>query len=80
MVVVSMKWMPPKAIGRKVCLHARGHYELLKDFKPKKCPYIWRREELKEAKDFMKVEDGCVHRNKYKSRCMKHKVKIPKVT
>ncbi len=35
-------------------------------------------EESKEIKDYMKVEDGSVHRKKYNGSCMKQWVKIPK--
>jgi len=76
MVVVNIRSMPPKAIGRK----ARGPFSLSKDPRPKRCPNIWNNEEAKEAKDFMKVEDGGVHYNKYNGYCMKQWIKIPKVT
>jgi hypothetical protein len=36
MVVVDMKPMPPKTIGRNVCLWARGLFGLSKDPKPKR--------------------------------------------
>jgi len=52
MVVVNMKSMAPKAIRKKVCLHAKNHYGLLKDYGPKRCLNIWRREKSKEVKDF----------------------------
>jgi hypothetical protein len=55
MVVVDMKSMLPKSIGREACLQARIHFGLLKNLGPK------RREESKEAKDSMKVENGSVH-------------------
>jgi hypothetical protein len=65
MVVVNMSLMPPKVIGRKTCLWAKSPYGLSKDHGPKRHPKIWRKEESKEAKDFMKVEEGGVHHKKY---------------
>jgi len=50
--------MSPKTIGRKACLQARIHFGLLKNLGPK------RREESKEAKESMKVENGSVHCNR----------------
>jgi hypothetical protein len=52
MVVVDMKSKAPKTIRKEVCLHAKGHYGLLKDYGPKMCLDTWRREESKEIKDF----------------------------
>jgi hypothetical protein len=40
MVVVNMSLMPPKAIGKEICLWARGIYGLLKDLGSKRCPNI----------------------------------------
>ncbi len=71
MVVVNMRPMLLKAIGRKACLWNRGPFWLLKDLEPKRHPNIWRRKELKEASDFMKVEDEGVHYNIYDAHCMK---------
>jgi hypothetical protein len=36
--------------------------------------------ESKEIKDFVRVEDGGVHRKKYNGHCTKQKIRIPKVT
>jgi hypothetical protein len=71
MVVVNMRPMLLKAIGRKACLWNRGPFWLLKDLEPKRRPNIWRRKELKEASDFMKVEDEGMHYNIYDGHCMK---------
>jgi len=71
MVIVSMKPMLPKVIGRKACLQAKGSSKLSKDPRPKRCPNTWRKEESKEVKDFMKVEDGGVHHNGYDGCCIK---------
>ncbi len=71
MGIISMRLMPPKTIGRKVCLQAKGLFGLSKDSRPKRCPNIWKREESKEVKDFMKVKNGSVHHNKYDGRCTK---------
>jgi len=71
MAVVGMKLMPPKAIGRKVCLQAKNLFRLLKNHGPKRRPSIERKEESKETKDFMKVEDGGVHNNRYQGHCTK---------
>ncbi len=53
-----MRLMSPKTIGREACLQSIIHFGLLKNLGPK------RREESKEAKDFMKVENGSVHCNR----------------
>ncbi len=44
MVDVDMNPMPPKFIGREVCLQVKGLYGLSKDLGPKKCVNIWKRE------------------------------------
>jgi hypothetical protein len=44
---------------------------LSKDLGPKKQPNIWRKEESKEVKDSMMVEEEGVHHKKYEGRCMK---------
>ncbi len=56
MVDVDMGPMPPKVIGKVVCLQTRGPSKPSKDPRPKRCPNIWRKEELKEIKDSVKVE------------------------
>ncbi len=70
---------PPKVIGREACLRTKGPSGLLKDLEPKRCPNIWRKEESKEIKDFVKVEDGGVHCKKYDGHCMKQQIKIQKL-
>jgi hypothetical protein len=45
MVVVNMRLMPLKAIGRKACLHAKNLFGLSKDIGPKRHPNTWKREE-----------------------------------
>jgi hypothetical protein len=36
--------------------------------------------ESKEIRDFMKMENGSMHRKRYDGRCMKQKIKILKAT
>ncbi len=73
-----MSPMPPKVIGKEPCLQVKGPFGLSKDPKPKRCPNTLWKEESKEIRDFLKVEDGGVHRNKYDGHCMKQRIKIPK--
>jgi hypothetical protein len=80
MVDVDMNPTPQKVIGRETYLQIRGPFELSKDPGPKRCLNIWRREESKEIKDFVKVEDGGVHHKKYDGHCTKQWVEIPKAT
>jgi hypothetical protein len=63
-MVVNMNLMSPKAIGRQVCLQARGLYGLSKDSTPKRHPNTRRKDESKEINVSMKVEGG-VHCSKY---------------
>jgi len=51
-----------------------------KDPRCKRHPNTWRKEESKEIKDSMKVEDGCVHHKKYNGCCTKQWVIIQKTT
>jgi hypothetical protein len=78
MVDVDMNSTPPKVIGRKAYLQAKGPYGLSKDPKPKRHPNILWREESKEIKDSMKVEDGGLHRKKYDGRSTKQQIRILK--
>jgi hypothetical protein len=71
MVAIGMSLMPPKVIRREVYLWVRGLFGLSKDLGPKGHPNISRREESKEVKDSMKVEEGGVHRKRYDGRCIK---------
>ncbi len=75
-----MKPMPPKVIRREACLQTKVPSGLLKDLGPKRCLNILWRGELKEMRDFMKVEDGGVHRKRYNGHCMKQKIRILKAT
>jgi hypothetical protein len=52
--------MSLRVIGREVCLRAKGLLRLSKDLGPKRCLNIERKDELKEVKDFMKMEEKCV--------------------
>lgn len=79
MVDVEMNLMPSKIIGRGNCLRAKGPFGLLKDLGPKRHPNSWRREDSKEIKNFVKVEDGGVHLKIYDGHCTKQRIKIPKV-
>jgi len=79
MVDVDMSLTPLKVIRRETCLWTRGPFGLSKDPRPKRCPNIWRTEESKEIKVFVKVEDGSVHHKKYDGHCVKQWIKIPKV-
>jgi hypothetical protein len=80
MAVISMKPMLPKIIQRKACSRAKGPSRLSKDPRPKRWPNTWRKEESKEIKNFMKVENGGVHCNEYNGCCTKQWIKIPKAT
>jgi len=71
MVDVDMSPMPPKVIGSHNCLWVISPSRLSKDLGPKRHPNIWRREESKEIKDFVKLEDGGMHRKRYDGHCMK---------
>jgi len=80
MVNADMNPTPPKVIKREACLQTKGLSGLSKDLGPKKRPKTLWREESKEIKHSMKVEDGGVHRKKYDGRCTKQWVRIPKTT
>jgi len=71
MVDVDMNPMPPKVIGKEVFLQTKGHSGLSKNLGSKRCPNILWREKSKEIKDFMKVENGGVHRKRYNGCYMK---------
>jgi hypothetical protein len=80
MVIINMNLTLPKVIKNKVCLWAKGPYGLSKDLGPKSRPNTWRKEESKEIRDSVKVEDGGVHCNRYDGRCTKQRGRIPKAT
>jgi hypothetical protein len=61
MVAIGMSPMPPKVIGRETYLWARGLSGLSKDLRPKRHLNILRKENSKEVRDFMKVEERGVH-------------------
>jgi hypothetical protein len=79
MVDVDMSSTPPKVIGREACLQTKSSSGLLKDLEPKRCLNIWKKEESKEIKDFVKVEDGGVYHKKYDGHYMKQQIKIQKL-
>jgi len=79
MVDVNMSSMPSKIIGKEARLGPRALSRLSKDYGLKRHPNNWRKEESKEIRDSVKVEDGSVYRKKYNGHCMKQ-VKIPKAT
>ncbi len=66
-----MSSMPPKVIGKEACLQTKCLFSLSKDPRPKRHPNILWKEESKETRDSMKVEDESVHHKKYDRRCMK---------
>ncbi len=66
-----MNSTPPKVIGKEAYLQAKRLSRLSKNPKPKRHPNILWKEESKEIKDFMKVENGGVHHKKYDGRCTK---------
>jgi hypothetical protein len=61
-------------LGKK--LQTKGPLGISKDPKPKRHPNILWREESKEIKDFMKVEDGGVHSRRYNGHCTKQHIRI----
>ncbi len=58
-----MNLTPPKIIGREACLQAKDLFRLSKDLGPKICLNILRKEDSKEIRDFVKVDDGGVNHN-----------------
>ncbi len=52
-----MSLTPLKVIEREACLQAKSLFGLLKDHGPKRCTNTLWKEESKEIKDSMKVED-----------------------
>jgi hypothetical protein len=77
MVDVDMNSMPLKVIGRDICLQTKSPSRLSNDHGPKGCPNTLWRDESKEIKDYMKVEDGGVHHKRYDEHYTKQ-VTIPK--
>ncbi len=71
MMDVNMNLTPLTVIGKEACLRTKGLSRLSKDLGPKRCPNTLWKEESKEIKDFMKVENGGVHRKKYNGCCTK---------
>jgi hypothetical protein len=80
MVDVNMNPMPPKVIGREICLRIKSPSRLSKYLGLKRHLNILWREESKEIKDFMKVENVGVHHKRYDGRCTKQRIRIPKAT
>ncbi len=66
---VNISLMPPRVIGREACLWAKGFSRPSRDPRPKRCPNTWKKEELKETKEFMKVGEVGVQRNRYNGCC-----------
>jgi len=71
MMDVDMSWMPLKIIGGEACLWAKGPSKLSKDPGPKRGPNTLWKNESKDIKDSMKVENGGVHHKKYNGHCTK---------
>ncbi len=69
---------PLKVIGKEACLQAKSFFMLSKYLKSKRRPNILWKEESKEIKVSMKVEDGGVYHKKYDGRCTKQRIRIPK--
>jgi len=78
MVDVDMNPPPPKVIRREACLRTKSLSRLSKDLGPKRRPNILWKEESKEIKDSLKVENGSVHCKRYDGHYTKQKIKIPK--
>jgi len=76
MVDVNMNPTPPKVIRRESCLRTKNPSRLSKDFGPKRCPNTLWKEESKEIKDSLKVENGGVHHKRYDGHCTKKKLKF----
>jgi hypothetical protein len=55
----------------KTCLWARGLFGLSKDLGPKRHLNIWRKDESKKKRAFMKMKEGGVHHKKHDGHCMK---------
>jgi hypothetical protein len=51
-------------LGKKACLWVRGPFELSKNLGPTRWPNTRKRDESKEIRVSMKVEEGGVHRKK----------------
>jgi hypothetical protein len=80
MVDVDMNLTPLKIIEREICLQTKGLFGLSKDLESKKHLNTLWREESKEIRDSMKVEDGGVHCKKYNGHYTKQRIIIPKAT
>jgi hypothetical protein len=71
MMDVDMSSTPLKIIRREACLWTKGPSRLSKDPEPKRGPNTLWKDESKDIKNFMKVENGGVHYKKYNGRCTK---------
>jgi hypothetical protein len=80
MVNVDMNPTSSKIIGKEVCLRSKGLFGLSRDLGPERCPKTLWKEESKEIINFMKVENGGVHHERYNGHCKKQQVIIPKTT
>jgi hypothetical protein len=75
-----MNLMSPNVIRKEACSWAKGPSRLSKDPKPKRHPNTWIKDESKEVRDFMEMEEKGIHRKRYDGHCIKQWVKIPKPT
>jgi hypothetical protein len=80
MMDVDMNSTLSKVIGREACLWIKGPSGLSKDPRPKRYPNTLWKEESKEIKDTMKVENESVHQKRYDGHCTKQRIKIPNAT
>jgi hypothetical protein len=65
MVDVNMSLTILKVIRREACLQAKGLFGLSKDLGPERHLNILWKEESKEIRASMKMENGNVHHKKY---------------
>ncbi len=66
-----MNLIPPKVIGTEAYLWVKGPSENIKGSCTQKASKHLKEGRTKETKDFMKVEYGSVHHNKYDGCCKK---------
>jgi hypothetical protein len=71
MVAIGMNLMPQKVIRKKIYLRVKSLFGLSKDSRLKRRLNTWKKEKSKEMNDFMKVEEGSVHRKRNAGHCMK---------
>jgi hypothetical protein len=78
MVAISMSSMLLKVIGKETCLRVKSLWAIKGSWTLNLI--TWTKDELKEIKDSIKVENGGVHHKKYDGRYMKQWVKIQNAT